>query len=73
MDADPESLNNRSKIGSFAAVLFFSNRGKIGSLPNQSWFLFPWDQALRDRIVCLGRSIPWGYRTVARHALGLWG
>ena len=30
MDADPESLNNRGKIGSFAAVLFFSNQGKIG-------------------------------------------
>ena len=36
MDADPESLNNRSKIGSFAAVLLFSNHGKIDSLPDQS-------------------------------------
>ena len=31
MVSDPESLNNRGKIGSFAAVLFFSNQGKIGS------------------------------------------
>ena len=31
MDADPESSNNRGKIGSFAVVLFFSNQGKIGS------------------------------------------
>ena len=31
MVSDPESLNNRGKIGSFAAVLFFSNFGKIGS------------------------------------------
>ena len=36
MDTDPESLNNRGKIGSFAAVLLFSNHGKIDSLPDQS-------------------------------------
>ena len=32
MDADPEFLNNRGKIGFFAAVLFFSNQGKIDFL-----------------------------------------
>ena len=30
MVSDPESLNNRGKIGSFAAVLLFSTCGKIG-------------------------------------------
>ena len=32
MDANPESSNNRGKIGPFAAVLFFSNQGKIDFL-----------------------------------------